>query len=391
MNDYSNLPKWVTKQESEAIDNYLEKSADAKVRLAVMTKPDGSKVLVSCNWDKLSFFQKCKIVFDKKISLSFKDIAETVAEKKIQDTRFAAIIDTYNERKGKSIFTSGKVIDQNIVEQIRENKINRVSQTIIGGGGAEISTPAENEFSTEIRRKLAESGPEDVSKDDATFSKSLALRTQEKERLGTFLNEAKKCPPEENSFLYICGGAGGVAEQVYPGFIFDALSKGKQVQHVLFELPGWKMEDPRGMISCREAYINAVVPEDKRKEAIEACPDLSKYSVSQFLCGFPNEDWEQINKDLKAYMKEYLDKGGTIVIGDHRGEIMPASEDPIVKIYNDLREEYPNQIRFLWGHEGKNAVIQDPLDSEDGYTEVPEEWTTYEDLASCLPWQTTEA
>ncbi len=280
-----------------------------------------------------------------------------------------------------------------MIDNITMEKINSLSQNTIGRTLPTSSAgpltqqgvqKGEEGFFTAISDKLKASAPDYGKTGDMTAF--MTVRNKEKERLDLFL-KANDCPPTENSFLYLCAGAGSATEQVYPGFIFDALSKGMQVQHLLFELPGWKIEDAQGMISCREAYINAEVPENNREAALEACSDLSKYSVSQFLCGLPQEGWTEINNNLEAYMERYLQKGGCVVIGDHRGAIY--SEEPVVQIYNKLLEKYPGQIRFFWAHEGKNAVTQAPL-TEDKEEVSPEDWVVYQKLASCLPWKTAE-
>ncbi len=77
MNEYNNsLLSWANKdQDLGAIDRYVSDHKTSKVRLAVITKPDGSKTIVSCNWGSLSFLQKCKVIFARGVSLIFKDIA----------------------------------------------------------------------------------------------------------------------------------------------------------------------------------------------------------------------------------------------------------------------------------------------------------------------------
>lgn len=213
------------------------------------------------------------------------------------------------------------------------------------------------------------------------------LYHQEVEKLQSFLIE-KVANPVQMDVAYICIGHGSVEEQVWPGFVFDALQTGKKVEVYLFE-SGWKYSDPTSEHLLQEyKHYLKTNPDEK------AIQKLSSLSIQQFLCGFPRPDlrddffeesmsqqgkdtypfmgnifWKSrqqaidASKNFNQYIEKILSEGRKVVLGDHRGHI--DTNDALVVIYNQMVKKYSGQIYFLWGWHQCNLMTQQPLEQND--------------------------
>ena len=209
----------------------------------------------------------------------------------------------------------------------------------------------------------------------------------------------------QQDLIYICVGHGSLDEQVWPGFIFDALAKNQKVLTTLFE-NGFKYPSMPCTGWCQMAQELQGHSNETRESVLENLPN---FSVQQFLCGFPSLDdkveeelsendkkiysylehfyWEkreQIHHVLDSfagYMESLLRQGKQVVIGSHVELI--NLQDPLVCIYNKLIKQYPDQIHFLWGWGRINLLTRQELKDEDFVADAPV-WTHYDHLKDCL-------
>ena len=216
-----------------------------------------------------------------------------------------------------------------------------------------------------------------------TLKNAKILYHKEIEKLQSFLSEQIKAPIDMD-VTYICVGHGGVREQVWPGFIFEALQSGKKVNTYLFE-NGWKYSmdpDYEDVLVEYKNYLKADLEE-------EALQKFNTLTVKQFLCGFPNnkgndDDFEESMQDMmkdlyvhdqmanifwknrqqvtnvldtfNQYIEKILSEGKTVVLGDHTGWIQ--IDDDLVARYNQWVKKYPGQIHFVWGWDGCNLMTK---------------------------------
>lgn len=200
---------------------------------------------------------------------------------------------------------------------------------------------------------------------------------------------AQQSAPIEIDVAYICIGHGSVSEQVWPGFIFEALQEEKRVETLLIE-DGCKYSQDSDLTDLFTEY-SAYLQVDPNKEAIEK---LDTFSVKQFLCGFPNDQldndsfedsmsstttaiypvmgniyWKNrkqatsVLENFNKYIEKILSQGKKVVLGDHRGWLDPKNQ--LVSIYNAWIKKYPDQIYFLWGWEQVNLMTNRPLTAGD--------------------------
>lgn len=206
--------------------------------------------------------------------------------------------------------------------------------------------------------------------------------------------------------VYICMGHGGVEEQVWPGFIFDALGKNQKVLTLLFE-DGWKYPNtPR--TAWRQMKKELERQPHEIQEAVKK--NISRFSVQQFLCGFPSLDgsyedslegnmkeiypflsnifWERkqqavdVLENFRIYLDKQLREGKQVVIGSHAGGI--GLDGPLVSLYNQFQKQYPGQIHFLWAWGRCNLLSHQELKEEDlNPTSASSVWTHYDHLKDC--------
>jgi hypothetical protein len=216
----------------------------------------------------------------------------------------------------------------------------------------------------------------------------------------------KKENPVSEDLVYICVGHADLDEQVWPGFIFDALKKNQKVMTVLFEY-GWKYP-----AQPRTAWRQMKQELERQPQELQGAvkENISHFAVQQFLCGFPslndkfeetltenekrmypflsNIYWEKkeqavhVLENFRIYLDKQLREGKQVVIGSHAGWI--ALEDPLVSFYNQLQQQYPGQIHFLWGWGRCNLLSHQELKNEDlNPTSTSSVWTHYTHLKDC--------
>lgn len=224
------------------------------------------------------------------------------------------------------------------------------------------------------------------------------------QKFETFLEEEMK-ETSNDDLVYFCAGHGSVHEQVWPGFVFEALQKDQKVKTILVE-QGFKYPE------FRQGYAAMITHYEGNY--LDQEPDIIKkfqnFSVNQFLCGLVSsndrfESDKKVNPDISKpvwrskeqvnhvvelipqYLEKLLSEGKQVVIGDHQQYI--TENDFLVKVYNGLIEKYPDQLHFLWGWQRTNAltdkIITKSTIDEGSYPEAPESpkenWKKYDNLA----------
>jgi hypothetical protein len=75
-------------------------------------------------------------------------------------------------------------------------------------------------------------------------------------------------------------------------------------------------------------------------------------------------DIDEVHKNFFLYVEKMLFEGKKVILSDHAGAI--SDRNLQVRVYNALCERYPNQLYFLWGHEGKNRLTcNTPIEPKD--------------------------
>jgi hypothetical protein len=215
--------------------------------------------------------------------------------------------------------------------------------------------------------------------------------------IGVLVNQALGV--NNADIIYICIGHGGVAEQVWPGFVLNGLQEGKKVHLIL-------LEDRHNYPRCRqieERQVPCLASDDVARQYVNyplknglLYSGLHNLSVDQFLCGIPShqtkafdkmpieerlryqkggdkygaicwqkDEWIQnVRRMLPFFVKKMLEQGKHVILGDHSGPL--RMQDLLVITYNDLRKIYPDHLRFLWGYAGFNRMTKkEPITRED--------------------------
>ena len=223
------------------------------------------------------------------------------------------------------------------------------------------------------------------------------------ERLEVYLhelNELKTTP----DLVYLCIGAGKDApDQVWPGFVFDAINKGKNVLVIDFE-----------------QHINDTITHGKEqmKELYEmGHPSSGKEgtcSAQIFACGWPvrslEEYYDGLNQEqrkfyptihppagiwpgikiasfmfkLQTLANRMLEEGKTLVIGDHRGCF--DAQDSAIEFYNECVEKRPGNVHLLCGYFGLNVITHETIDDDFEFKNLEQPlygWTKYHRLLDC--------
>lgn len=243
----------------------------------------------------------------------------------------------------------------------------------------------------------------------------------EVDRLAAFLDAENKKTTDAN-LVYICIGHGGVKDpiqeedsnsnqQVWPKFIFDALTKDQKVQTCLIEFLS------KYPINHQFSYrlMSAQFLKQGGTSREEILPYLSNFSVNEFLCGLPGTSEESRTPEEKKidpliinnlfwkesqiktfedlfpkYVEKLLKEGKTVVIGDHRGCL--SGNGDTENLYNNLIEKYPNQLSFLWGWGGFNLLTNQKITENDVDPSKPSKiWTHYDHLSKCSLPETNSA
>lgn len=202
-----------------------------------------------------------------------------------------------------------------------------------------------------------------------------------------------------HDIVYLCIGAGDKTDQIWPGFVFDAVSHDKKIKTLLFEQ--FKLGVDQNNFYEKMAALS------NEEEMGSLTPKLQdNYHVYQFSCGYPDDEdsrdqepaylmtgnvlWESQkhlheSKDLlEAYIRKELEQGKTIVLGEHRGLIGDMGHQTIT-LYNQLREEFPNQVHFLWGWGSCNLMTSKKIEEDDCQPAPPTEaWTYFASLKDCF-------
>lgn len=217
-------------------------------------------------------------------------------------------------------------------------------------------------------------------------------------KLLTFL---AKEPAGTHSLLYICIGAQGWADQIWPGFIFKHLEQGKKVKTLNFETllgnRAFGLEDHFNMM--QKTY---------GAEEVSFLDTLNEnYDVHQFLCGYPDDEnavendtsynchfnmlWpkqEQITEAYRAlekYLRRELKAGVTVVLGEHRGYLGGWIANSFIFLYDDLLEEFPGQVKLLWGYNNNNCYTDKEVTENDlDFQNRTAIWTYHERLRDCF-------
>lgn len=239
---------------------------------------------------------------------------------------------------------------------------------------------------------------------EAAKDKNDAIMKGEIDKLAHFF---KSEPLDTHTTLYVCIGAGQSADQVWPGFVYDALLKKQEsIKTLLFENIDQKFDTK---VSHFEMF-SAIARVFLKNHPSPSAPDLNgvnkNYKIHQFLCGLPdmvgtqdaidpktykmvaNTYWPQAKEKeemwqaFKGYIRKELEAGKQVVLGDHRGPI--DVEQPLVAYYNELVLEFPGKVHFMWAWLKVNVITSQVIKEEDcNPIKDSEFWTYHKELLDC--------
>lgn len=210
--------------------------------------------------------------------------------------------------------------------------------------------------------------------------------------------------------VYISVGHGESHDQIWPGFVFEALNQNKDVLTILLEKAPFKFPYDQN----EKAFdLMSNLHKDLFEKENDLFNKLSHYQLEQFLCGLPEFDskceegmteeifkiylivsnmlYYKTNKQkirvielYGLYIETLLNSRRTVILGDHRGAIYPEN-NLLVELYNSLVDHYPNQLKFVWGWHGVNALTSEKITWEDVDPEkLTDKWTIYTNLKDCI-------
>jgi hypothetical protein len=254
-----------------------------------------------------------------------------------------------------------------------------------------------------LQRRLDVSAPEFFTNHQLSKIIRRIRYHQEIAKFQRFLQE-RAISPVEFDVVYISVGHAEVPEQIWPGFIFEALQDGKKVETCLIENQRkYVDQNSTHLRSEYELYLKATPDE-------EAIRKFDSFSVQQFLCGFPDSSWEDnfyedsmndnrkqaypylsnifwknreqtmnVLDNFSRYIENILSQGKKVVLGYHCD---PSFED-LRTIFNEKVEKYPDQISFLWGYWGVNLMTHQHFEKKDVKMENPSgPWTYHAKLST---------
>lgn len=201
--------------------------------------------------------------------------------------------------------------------------------------------------------------------------------------------------------VYVCLGPGGETSQVWPGFVFQQLEKGKKIKTLIFEELHCKFE-PHAF-SFFDSFQKAYSEEAGELPFLDALEE--RYEVRQFLCGYPDHEKAVDTSELsiytlianlywptkkqvddaralfETYLRRELEAGSTLVLGEHRGGMSLE----MMTLYNQLLKEFPGKVKLVWAWGGCNLMTSEPLSGGDlNPTKREKPWTYYDNLRNCL-------
>lgn len=423
-----------------------------------------NKVNASSNFDKM-----CQVYGDivedhkhlaisKYVHVEGDDFSAAKEEQPLPQV-FEKTISILNENKENSDSQKLKQLKVDIQELYKEEKskdygvlftllvkLSRTLQTIFGTGriqsyesyleGAykKLVHKIDHEINTTLLKNKIQTSPEARALDDR-FQKSVEdvpeitlhdylwdkvdrqkYLNKEVDRLNSFLSDHQSTKEEED-LVYICIGAGHEPEQIFPGFVFEALQEDKKVKLLYFEYL-WKNSSASKGIA--EQYMHY----QDQQEGFEK--KLNNLAIEQFLCGLPSLDeqtidrlkegvdgnlywtvdngdgsymretfygdmdsncyWEkeeQVNMTAELfpkYIENLLMQGKQVVIGYHvDGMINHPTE--LLK-YNKWVQKYPGQIHLLFSRIELNKNMTNTEIDPNPYNFDPTLWKSYDNLSS---------
>lgn len=237
-----------------------------------------------------------------------------------------------------------------------------------------------NQRRVDFVNKFDNSAPNIYPIPGKSFEQIQDLFHQELTKFISFL-KSEIAKPSDDHLVYFSAGHGTVQDQIWPGFVFEALQNDQKVRTILIE-QGWKYPD------YHRAYVEMI--NQYKANYLDQRPDfenhLPNFSVSQFLCGLVDsgsklydpaekifdisrprwKDKKQLEEAealLPQYFEKLLSEGKQVVIGFHIGGF--GLDEQLVSIYNQLIEKYPKQLHFVWGWGHFNLVTHQKINEKD--------------------------